>query len=85
MHQERLPNHEEQFKIKELYLRTIMKMFTAWSFIWSSIKVIICESILLPRKRPFISEKAVLNMASPDLRFVQTGGTGGPVEFFLTV
>ena len=27
---QRLPNHEEQFKIKELYLRTIMKMFTAW-------------------------------------------------------
>ena len=53
--------------------------------IWSSIKVIICESILLPRKRPLISEKAVLNMASPDLRFFGTGGTGGPVEFFLTV
>ena len=29
-----------------------------------SIKVIICETILLPRKRPLISEKAVLNMAS---------------------
>ena len=55
-----------------------MKMFTAWSFGQASRS----ESILLPRKRPLISEKAVLNMASPDLRFVGTGGTGGPVKFW---